>query len=481
VVSFASRADHLVPRRAISATFVASVYCVLLVVVPSRLIVRQIGAAGTPATLWGLGALLWWTCMTVGGLNPARRANPVRCALGALGVVVGASYVSAMVSGWYVPADVREATSDIFDLVPNTLEFVTSTSVDAADRGLMAFGAWVGIALVVIDGVRTWRDLDTVLTWLVRAATAMAVIGLVQYFFGWNISSLFRVPGLVANDEFGAIDQRSVVRRVYATAVHPIEFGVVLAAIFPLAMHRALVSSRRIHLIPPIAIGFAIPIAVSRSAVLVLAVALVVLFVGWPPRWRVSALLVAPIAIATIRVLMPGVVGTTIAFFTHFNDDPSISGRTNDYAVVMSVASDHVWFGRGLFTFIPRFYRILDNQYLRLLLEVGVIGLVVVVVLLFVAFGSARGAIRRSSDRAARHQALALSASVMGLTLSYATFDAWSAPIAAGLTFVVVGSCGAAWNLARSGTEPPGPLPSGSGDRIAPRPRDAAAMVGGDA
>jgi hypothetical protein len=46
-----------VPR---DAATVLGVYVAALLLVPSRLIFKPLGAAGTPATLIGLGALLWW-------------------------------------------------------------------------------------------------------------------------------------------------------------------------------------------------------------------------------------------------------------------------------------------------------------------------------------------------------------------------------------------------------------------------------------
>lgn len=444
--------NRFVPASRIPALWIVLVYCVLLLGIPSRLVVGPIGAAGTPANLWGLLALVWWICATLGGLNHAPRHSPIRVVLGILAVCVTLSYISATLRGWYVPADVREATSDIFDLAPATLQQVRATSLDAADRGLISFASWLGIALVAADGLRSWTDLDRVVKCLSVMGAFMGGIGLLQYFFGINIASLFKLPGLVANDEFGAIDARSVVRRVQATAIHPIEFGVVLATIFPLALHRAIYHAHsKSALIPTLLIGLAIPVAVSRSAILVLTVTMVVLFIGWPPRWRLRAILIAPVSVVVIRVLMPGVVGTTIAFFTHVNEDPSVSGRTDDYEIAFRVFSENPWFGRGLFTFIPRYYRILDNQYLRLMLEVGLFGMLAVMLMFIVAWGCARGARLRSSSGEHRHLSLALSASIAGLSLSYATLDAWSAPITAGITFLLVGLAAAARRVAMGG------------------------------
>src|SRR5674476_659573 len=79
------------------------------------------------------------------------------------------------------------------------------------------------------------------------------------------------------------------------------------------------------------------------------------------------------------------------------------------------------------------------------LVELGIIGLTAVIVFFVVGFFTARGAKRRATSADDRHIALALSASLVGLATSYATFDAWGFPMAAGLTFLVVGMIGSAW------------------------------------
>ena len=52
-------------------------------------------------------------------------------------------------------------------------------------------------------------------------------------------------------------------------------------------------------------------------------------------------------------------------------DDPSIAGRTADYAKIPGLIAGFEAFGRGLGTFDPTLYFYLDNQYLGSLLEEG--------------------------------------------------------------------------------------------------------------
>lgn len=425
-------------------------YVVLLLALPARLIVGPLGAPGTPANLWGIAALVWWCGTTLAGLNPVKGLTPVRVAAGVLVAAVLAAYANGMASGWYAPADVREATSDIFSLAPASVGEVAAAMTRSADRGLLSLAGWAGIMLLTADGLRSWSEVDRLVTWLTWAAGLVAVLGVVQFFTSFDLAALFTIPGLQPHTEFGAVDTRSVLNRPASTAGHPIEFGVVLGCLLPLTVHHAL--HRRGSLLvwlPALLVFLGCAMSVSRSAVLVAGTAFLVLLVGWPPLWRRRALVLAPVAVICLRVLVPGLVGTVVALFTNLLNDTSISGRTGDYGTVLRVYADHPLLGRGLFTFIPRYYRILDNQYLVLLLELGLVGLLAGLLVYAAGFGSARTAFRIATSARDRNLGLTLSASITGLAVSLVTFDAWSYAMATGCTFLLVGLAGAAWRLAR--------------------------------
>ena len=117
---------------------------------------------------------------------------------------------------------------------------------------------------------------------------------------------------------------------------------------------------------------------------------------------------------------------------------------------MFALYADHALLGRGLFTFAPRYYRILDNQMLMILLELGAIGLIVVLVFLASALLMARSVMRQPVHPVSRHQALALAGALLGVVSSYLTFDAWGFPMVAGMTFLLVGMIGGAYRVDRS-------------------------------
>lgn len=434
-------------RRQLRAVVFVIVYAVLLICIPSQLILGPLGAAGTPANLWGVAALLWWVCATAAGTGQTRGFTPVRMIVGLLSLSVIISYITATLHGWYAPTDVRQATDELWTLVPVTLDDLGSTMIKAADRGMLSFAGWAGIALLVSDGVRSWSDLRKLASWVSWLGAFLAALGIIQYFTKLDIAHLFQIPGLVANSEFGQVGSRSILSRVSGTAVHPIEYGVVLAAIFPLALHYGFTHRGRFTAwVPAILIGVGAPMSVSRSSVLAMGLAFIVLLAGWPPARRHRALIIAPIAAVALRLAIPGLLGTIVSLFSNLFNDPSIAGRTQDYGVVFGVYTAHPWFGRGLFTFVPRYYRILDNQFLMALVELGIVGLTAVIVLFVAGFFTARGVKRRAASADDKDLALALAASLAGLAISYATFDAWGFPMAAGITFLIIGMIGSAWH-----------------------------------
>ncbi|GAA1822205.1 O-antigen ligase family protein [Microlunatus capsulatus] len=448
------------------------VYVFLLFCIPSQLVIRPLGAPGTPANLWGILALLWWLLATLGGRNPVRGFTPTRVSVGLLVGAVLASYVAGNAAGWYSPADIRQSTDELWTLVAVPADQLNATMISAADRGLLSVAGWAGVVLLASEGLRTSHELERVVGWVVGFGTFVAALGIVQYFTAYDIAALFTIPGLSANSDFGEVVSRSVLNRVSSTAVHPIEFGVLLAGVFLLALHRSLFAANRswiLRWLPTLVIGTALPMSVSRSAILALALACAVVFVGWPARWRIRGLLLAPLAVVGMRLVAPGLVGTIRSLFGNLGDDPSVTGRTADYSAVLGLYTEHPLLGRGLFTFVPRYYRILDNQMLMTLVELGAIGLAATLVFLGTGVYLARAARRRLTSERERHLALVLSASLVGVVLSYLTFDAWGFPMVAGSTFLLVGLAGAAHRLS---LEPP----LGAVDARLPSP---AAPVGG--
>ena len=136
----------------------------------------------------------------------------------------------------------------------------------------------------------------------------------------------------------------------------------------------------------------------SRSAVLAAVVAAVVIFVGLDPRLRPRALGAAAAFIVVIYATTPGLLGTLRDLFVNAGSDSSITYRTDDYKAVGEYIRQSPWLGRGPGTFLSDQYIILDNQYLLSVIEIGLVGLSVVIGYLLATAFLGRG-IRHRSQR----------------------------------------------------------------------------------
>jgi O-antigen ligase len=126
-----------------------------------------------------------------------------------------------------------------------------------------------------------------------------------------------------------------------------------------------------------------------------------------------------------------------------------VTDRTARYARIGGLLQHHVFFGRGLGTFIPSRYFILDNQYIGTTLEAGLVGLCALLLVMIVWYGCARGARRLMRDPVDRDLAQSLAASAAVALVVFFTFDALSFPMVPGLLFLLLGCSGALWRLTR--------------------------------
>ncbi len=421
------------PLWAFDALAPLLVYVVVLLGVPSELIVEPLGAAGTPAQILGIAFALWWLLSRLlRRRHGGERHGPVAVLLLVFVVAMQLSYAVGAVS----PRAAVEHSS--------------------ADRWLLTLMAWVGVTLATAEALSTRRKLDTALKLVCVGTVGIALLGMVQFFFGIDIAHFIQIPGLHANHAFGALSERSSFRRVSGTTIHPIEFGVVLSSVLPLLVHFAVHSGqhRRWWWLGACAVAAALPMSVARTAILGAVVAVAVAFWSWPRPVRRRVLLLLPFALVAMRSAVPGLLGTIKSLFLNAGSDPSTAGRTDDYAPVWHYVTQDPVTGRGVGTFIPGLYRTLDNQYLGMLVEAGVVGLLALLALLGggVVVGLVLG--RRMPLAADRSLGVALAAGLAVPLLTLVTFDGLAFPMAAGITFLLLGATSALWRLGLGSAHP---------------------------
>jgi O-antigen ligase len=195
-------------------------------------------------------------------------------------------------------------------------------------------------------------------------------------------------------------------------------------------------------------------LAVSRSAVIGLGVAVLATIPALPRRLR-AVLIGSVVAMAAVAVaVLPGLMGTVVGLFAA-SGDASIQSRTDALARVPEFLRTSPLYGTGFGTFLPRYY-IFDNEWVLLLVELGIVGALSFAALFGFSMASAARAASGSSDPDWQLLARALAASVLTVAVCFAFFDGLSFPIAAGLAFLLFGVCAAVRAIAvEEGTKRP--------------------------
>jgi O-antigen ligase len=315
--------------------------------------------------------------------------------------------------------------------------------------------ASVGMALGVCDGVRGYDRLDLVLKTLTAIGAVVAIIGILQFLFGLDLTQYMRLPGLRNTADDGFVFERSTLRRVAGTTAHPIEFGVTCAMMLPLAVHLATKASersqpaRRWWLCAGL-IAAGLMFSISRSAILGAAAAATMLFLGWSARRRMQAVLAVLGFGAVIKVVAPGLLGTFYSLFANIGNDDSVRYRTHDYGIASTEIAKHLWLGRGLGTWYAPKHQVFDNQYLLSLVEGGVLGTAAFIGIFLAGIYAALRARFMSFDPSDRDLGLTLAAMLVVPLVACATFDFAAFKVATAIGFLVAGAGGSLLRTARS-------------------------------
>ena len=411
------------PRRTVTADAVGwlTVYLVLLLFVPSRLVVGPLASAGAPSMLFGLGSLVLWFLLLVGAARKAViEPQPIRIALGALLFSIAVSYVLAMG---------RPMSPD---------------EISPADVAVLALASWSGTLLLTHDGIHTRNRLDTLVWRFAVCGGVIAALGIVQVITRQPWVDQLTIPGLTSSPAYGLIS-RGGFPRPAGTAIHPIEYGVILAMLLPIVLHVGFHHSHRgpiVRWLPAVAVAGIIPLTSSRSAYLGALIGLIVCLIGWSRQRRLLVLGVAVGGVLAMTVVTPNLLNSIIGMFTGAAEDPSITSRTDSFSLAFEFVANHPWFGRGLGTFLPK-YRIFDNQYLLLLVTAGIVGTVAFLGLGITGVVTMFRLRTQLRDDASRDLAISLAAAVCAGFSCLFMFDAFAFPMTMGTLFLLLGLAGA--------------------------------------
>jgi O-antigen ligase len=423
-------------------------YALVLFLVPSRYTVGPFAVTGAMAVAF-LALLLWGFGRTLGTLDLERHTNGARIGIGILFFTTLAAYGIRM------------------------LNPVNSLDQSNADRNAAVMLALCAVAIAIMEGLRNRRQLDLVLGALVLGASAVAAIAFLQYFTDLDIASYIRLPGFKATSHEAFVYERDGIDRVAGTARHPIEFGLAMAAVLPIAMH--FVAHARTALarfgggVASLLIAGALPLALSRSAALSFALAALIVVPTWPARrrWRVAAVLA--VLLVGLQLAAPQILPQLGGLLSTAEGTGSLETRGRATDVAFELINDKPIFGHG-FSAAFESPVIIDNQFLITTIETGVIGLLALLTAIGLGFFSARRARLMSTDPSTRDLAQCVMALIAAIALGGFGLNIVRFPMTAGILFVGIGVAGALLRFEREAAGPVYEVEGAAHGTVAPEP-----------
>jgi O-antigen ligase len=417
-------------QRADGATL-GILFTVTLLVIPARLVFRALPLSLTPANAVAMLAGLTWLCAQfTRTLGVAKGRNPVRTGMFLYIGAVLATYGYA--SFGYLPVD----------------------ELGLADHALVLMVANAGFALALTDGIPGARRLDAVLKAVVICGAFSAFVGVLQFTVDFDLTQYLRLPGLRLGSDGLYVFERAGTKRVGGTMGHPIEFGVVTSMLLPLATHFGFQARERGEKalrwwVCAGVIAAGLMFSVSRSAILGMAAAGLVLFIGWPGKRRLRALGVVAGFLVLMKIAVPGLIGTFYSLFASAGNDDSVKWRTHDYDIAAAEIARHLWFGHGYGTWYAPKHIVFDNQYILGMVEGGIVGTAAFALIFACGLFAAVRARYLSTVPGRRDLGLSLAASLVVPLVGSATFDLASFKTAEGLSFLLIGTAGCLLRIAR--------------------------------
>ena len=331
-----------ISRRPTRAVTLLTIYVVLLTFIPSALVLSTLGGAGSPATLFAFALLGWYVLLWVHPrFSLDRGRQPAR---------LGAAFFASIFIAVYISANRHS---------------LDSTAQNGVDRGMIFVAGWVTILLLAADGIERWDQLQVLLQRIVTCISIIAAAGIAQFATGLNLANYVVIPGLSRQVAFVDLLSRDGLNRPSATTAHPLEFAAVLALSLPVALNQARYAEPGLRLrrwLQVALIACALPLTISRSAVLGLAVILFALVPTWPKRHRRAAYKVLAGAVITVWVAIPSLLPLMYELFSETGSESSSVSRLSAYSSAGQFIVQHPWLGQGFGTFLPQTYFFVDDQ-----------------------------------------------------------------------------------------------------------------------
>lgn len=349
-------------------------------------------------------ALLWVPAAIIGSLGAPRLRG-----LGGIGLALAAFALLALAG-----------------VVFNAETLVQSRSWDLAEKKLFLLGSYVTFFLIVASTLRP-REIEAFATLFMWLAFGAALLVIYDRFAGVNeFFELARRLFPASAFDIRPIDTSGFDRHpVTGPTRHGLAIAAMLAMALPFAMVRAIQdrSSRRwVYGAVVLVLLLAVWATNRKTGVYASAVALGTLCLLRPREMFLRVFPAAVLVLGVVALVKPNAVAFQIDRLSPgaVTQGLSSQARVSDYPAIVPDVHAHLLLGRGWGTYT---FRILDNNWLALLIETGFLGVAAFASLLASVWAGAWSVMRRwGLDRAG--PAIAGAAATSGFAMSMGLFDA---------------------------------------------------------
>jgi hypothetical protein len=291
-----------------------------------------------------------------------------------------------------------------------------------------------GLLFVVAIRVIRPSEVSRFVALMVGLASVTAVGILVEYRLGYNAFYTWTgalLPGTTPPSDIGTYD--SIGRlTVVGPGGHPLAPATMMAVALPFALTGLLASSERRTKIAygtASALMLGAALATQRKTSLVLPVAVLVVLVSYRPRQMVRLVPLGLVMFALIHFAAPGAIGGVGDQLkpSALTGVLTTKDRVSDYDAIKPDVANHILLGRGYDSFDQKKIRILDNQYLTLLVNTGVLG-VLAYLGMFAAGLWVAGGVARARDPGASRIGVACVAAFVALLIGSGLMDTLALP-----------------------------------------------------
>ncbi|HEV2902609.1 MAG TPA: O-antigen ligase family protein [Gaiellaceae bacterium] len=305
-------------------------------------------------------------------------------------------------------------------------------------KQLTFFASFLLVFYLIVSVVRTREHVDRIVRMLVGGGAVVAALSIVESWTGYNaFDHLDGVLPLLQHVDAPESSERGGKLRVMGSAQGSIALGAALAMMLPLAAYLGLRTRRWFWWASVGVLALGALATLSRTSILMLIVSIVVLFWLRPKQVRRFWPVLLP-AVVVVQLLLPGTMGTIRSSFfpkegllaqQSENAGSRGSGRIADLGPALDEFSLTPVFGQGYGTRLTGRDRqnaqILDDQWLKTLLETGLVG---ALAWLWIFSRSIRRLARAAKEDQSPDGLLfvALAASITAFAIGMVLFDAFA-------------------------------------------------------